>query len=168
MRGTHMKKSRRLLRGIGITVAAAAMIAVMPAAAALAAPASFGRATSAVPEAGAYTRCPTNNWCIFTNVNGTGPRLASSGSAATLSRTFDNEDVSFANRSAGLVRLYYHADFKGDWVCVNASKYSNYLGPYKFNNGPHKASDGYGESILKEVASVAVAPGKCSNPISLP
>jgi Peptidase inhibitor family I36 len=126
-------------------------------------------AAASAPLAGAYTRCPAGDWCIFKGTNGTGALLAHSTSwPKTYEVAFRNKDESIANRTGGAVRFYYTLDYKDDWVCLNPGMYSNDVEPFAFNNGPENRNDGWGVSIWHEIASIGVTSGKCSNPLPLP
>jgi Peptidase inhibitor family I36 len=179
-----MKRAPRLLAAIGVTVAALTAGAAMASTPAYAGsqatreavsslsepaqPVSQAAATTAAIPQGAYTNCPNKYWCLYSGLSGSGLCWHSLATVRYLSDYFcRNEDASFANRTPGLIRLYYSPNLSGDWVCVNSGWYSNNLFNdfYKFNNGTSGTAGGAGELIWMNVASVEVASGKCSNPL---
>jgi Peptidase inhibitor family I36 len=163
-----MNNPRRLMAKIAIIVAAVAAMAATPVTAAVAAPHAAQPTTTAKITAGAYVNCPAGDYCDFTSTSGNGSRLLGSGNLLSWG-SFRNHDESFANRTSGLVRLYYHPNLKGDWVCINASAYQNNLAGYIFNNGPAGAANGQGAPIENNVASSQAAAGQsCSNPLPWP
>jgi Peptidase inhibitor family I36 len=117
----------------------------------------------------AYDKCPRGYYCDYVGTRGSRycfltNRTDSSWQAAGCR----NADESFANRTSGLVRLYYSPDLKGDWVCINPGAYSNNLAGYVFNNGPDKPGYGNGARLENNVASSSVGFGHCSNPLPWP
>jgi Peptidase inhibitor family I36 len=164
-----MKRSDRLVATIAITGAAIAAMAAAPATAALAAPhAARSAATAKVVPRGAYLNCRAGLWCDFTAPGGAGNVAFGSGTQPSLGG-LSHADQSFANRTSGLVRLYYLPYLKGDWVCIDASKYANSLAGFTFNNGPAGAANGHGLPILRGVSSIQVSPGQsCTNPLPWP
>jgi hypothetical protein len=167
-----MEKPRSFMMKAGIVAVALAATVAMSVTAALAAPHTAGHAAAAHEKAspdGAYTNCPNGDWCIFTGLNGTGSRLAHSGTWPHMP-AFRSRDESFANRTAGLVRLYYHPAYGGAYVCLNRGAYANdayYYAFYEGGSGVSTAS-GIGITVFREVASVGVGRGNCTNPLPLP
>jgi Peptidase inhibitor family I36 len=126
-------------------------------------------ATANATPKGAFDNCPQHYWCLYSGLNGN-PLCWSSLATVRYLSDYDcrNLDDSFANRTGGLVRMYYSPNLQGDWVCVNSGWYSNalYNEFYVFNNGPiGNAQYGTGQSIYLNVASIEVGSGKCSNPL---
>lgn len=175
-----MKRLYRLMMTIGI--AAVAMTAMS--AAALAASggmtragdhsvsrsAAVLRARTAEPDSGAYANCQQGLWCDYIGTSGKGECIYSSRTTNWANALFQcrNLDESFANRTSGLVRLYYSPGEQGAWACVDASKYENNLSPFTFNNESHANTPGYHKPIENNVASSEVASGNCSNPLNWP
>jgi Peptidase inhibitor family I36 len=170
-----MKRPRRVLVAVGMataTLAAFVTLAVTASTPALAG----SRATQetvqltamAVIPHQAFDNCPGGRWCLYYGPNGQ-PLCWDSLSTVRYLSDYGcrNEDWSFANRTSGLVRMYYSPNLGGDWVCVNSGWYSNNLEnqAYRFNNGTSGVAGGQGELIWRNVASVEVASGKCSNPL---
>jgi hypothetical protein len=121
---------------------------------------------SASPDQ-AYDNCASGYYCDYVGTDGSDICLLDNATDRYWSDAgCRNVDESFANRTSGLVRLYYSPDLGGAWVCIDASKYSNNLSGYVFNNGSGKA--GYGASLENDVASSSTASGSCSNPLNLP
>jgi hypothetical protein len=159
-------------------LAATAPVAAMAATIMLATGASAAPTTAAhraspaetsAPQAGAYTRCPAGDWCIFKGTYGTGARLAHSTSwPVTYEVAFRNKDESIANRTNGAVRFYYSLGYHNAWVCLNPGMYSNDVAPFAFNNVRENNTAGLGHTIWHEIASIGVTSGKCSNPLPLP
>lgn len=113
----------------------------------------------------AYDNCRSGYWCDYASTSGSKLCQEQSGTVRYWSNFgCRNVDESFANRTSGLVRLYYSPNLKGPWVCVDSGWYSNNLnnGAYKFNNG---SGTGYGEKIINNVASSSTALGTCTNPL---
>jgi Peptidase inhibitor family I36 len=114
--------------------------------------------------AGAYNNCSSGYFCDFIYTNGNHECFKSSN---TQNRWSDfgcrNVDESLANRTSGLVRLYYSPNKAGAWVCLDSGFYSNNLSPYTFDNGQGRA--GYGYPVNNDVASSEVGTGSCSNPL---
>lgn len=168
-----MRKSRiRNLAAAVTMIISAIALTGLAATGASAAPATAARHTSPVhagaPQAGAFTRCPAGDWCIFKGTDGTGGVLAHSTSwPVTFTGAFRNVDESIANRTKGAVRFYYSLNYQNAWVCLNPGMYSNDVAPFAFNNGPRKPGSGYGMSIWHEIASIGVTGGKCTNPLPL-
>jgi hypothetical protein len=181
-----MKKPRALMMRIGIAVAIGAVgfaAATTASASAQAAHHQLAKssvslvnaraaehATQALKTASpdqAYDNCTSGYYCDYAGTNGSDLCLEAS---VSLPNWGDygcrNVDESFANRTSGLVRLYYSPDYQGAWVCIDASKYSNNLAPYTFNNG--SSSAGYGAPLENDVASSSTASGNCTNPLPLP
>jgi hypothetical protein len=168
-----MRKSRTIRNFVAAAtmIISAITLSGLTATGALAAPATAARhaspTESSAPQAGAYTRCPAGDWCIFKGTNGTGAVLAHSTSwPVTYNDAFRNKDESIANRTKGAVRFYYSLHYGGAWVCLNSGMYSNDVAPYAFNNGPDKP--GYSRQIWHNIASIGVTSGKCTNPLPLP
>lgn len=117
---------------------------------------------------GAYDSCPSGDYCDFRSTGGE-PLPACLYSNAEVSNwaSCRNHDESFANRTSGLVRLYYSPGLQGAWVCIDASKYSNNLAGYVFNNGG-TGKAGFGYTLENDVASSSTASGNCSNPLPWP
>jgi hypothetical protein len=172
-----MRKSRSLLVKTGTIAVGIAAIAAMSVTAALAAPhapaphaPAHAAATrvKASPD-GAFTNCPNGDWCIFTGLDGTGSRLAHSTTWPHMP-VFRSTDESFANRTSGLVRFYYHPSYGGAYVCVDSGAYANDAYYYAFYEGGTGVSTatGIGITVYREIASVGVARGGCSNPLPLP
>jgi hypothetical protein len=132
--------------------------------------AAVHHASAAQPDSGAYNNCTGGLWCDYSGTNGTLECIYSAGSTNWANKLFEcrNSDESFANRTSGLVRLYFSPNQKGAWVCINASKYDNNLAGFKFNNENSGNTAGYGQPIEDNVASSQVAGGSCSNPLNWP
>jgi Peptidase inhibitor family I36 len=129
---------------------------------------SHSGATADITPKGAFDNCPQDYWCLYSGLNGN-PLCWSSLATVRYLSDYDcrNLDVSFANRTGGLVRMYYSPNLKGDWVCVNSGWYSNalYNEFYVFNNGPiGNAQYGTGQSIYLNVASIEVGSGEMLEP----
>jgi hypothetical protein len=165
-----MKRSHRLVATIAIMGAAIAGMAAAPTTAAVAAPhAARSAAAAEIVPRGAYVNCAAGVWCDFTATNGNGRVDFSSLTQVLLGGGVAKADESFANRTSGLVRLYYLTYNRGDWVCIDASAYANSLVGWTFNNGPAGAANGQGLPILRGVASIEVGPGQaCTNPLPWP
>jgi hypothetical protein len=115
----------------------------------------------------AYDNCHTGYYCDYVGTSGSDTCLVDNATDDSWQAAgCRNVDESFANRTSGLVRLYYSPDLGGAWVCIDASKYSNNLAGYVFNNGSGKA--GYGAALENDVASSSTASGNCSNPLPWP
>jgi Peptidase inhibitor family I36 len=164
-----MNRSHRLVATIAITGAAIAALAAVPTTTALAAPpAARSAAAATIVPRGAYVNCRAGLWCSFTAPGGAGNVAFGSGTQPSLGG-LSHSDESFANRTSGLVRLYYLPYLKGDWVCIDASAYANSLAGWTFNNGPAGAANGHGLPILHGVSSVQAGPGQaCTNPLPWP
>ncbi len=175
-----MKKPRRFMMKTGIIAVAVAATAVMSVTAALAAPHNTAHAAAdtaaraaAAPKGirlnGAYDNCPNGDWCIFTGPNGTGGRLAHAGDSSSIG-DFRSKDQSFANRTSGLVRFYYHPSYGGARVCLNHGQYANYAYYYAFYlpGGATSTASGQGITTFQEIASVLVGGGNCGNALPLP
>jgi hypothetical protein len=113
---------------------------------------------------GAYTNCTPGDWCLFTGQNGGGQSLQTPDSRGVLGSTFDKADLSFANRTNGLVRMYFEPNGGGAWACVDATKYRDVFQslPDRFNNGS-TADAGYMDDIQVNIQSVNVASGTCDH-----
>jgi hypothetical protein len=169
--------SRRILKLTlaAVTIASAMGLATASAASAAAASASptavhaAGRGTpapGAVRPQQAYDECPSGYYCDYAETDGHGSEgLPCFYASISLSdwAELGCPSESFANRTSGLVRLYYLGGYGGAWVCIDAGAYSNNLAGYKFNNGSGKT--GYGSSIENHIGSSSVASGSCSNPL---
>jgi hypothetical protein len=122
---------------------------------------------SAIPEQ-AYDNCHTGYYCDYADTSGSNTCLVDNVTDESwMGAGCRNVDESFANRTSGLVRLYYSPDLQGAWVCIDASKYSNNLAGYVFNNGG-SGKAGYGAPLENDVASSETASGNCSNPLPWP
>lgn len=173
-----MKRLYALIITIGITAVTAASIST----AALAATGSVTRLGHPVsnsaavhqhavePDTGAYTNCQRGLWCDYIGTSGRYECIYSSGTTNWSNTFFQcrNLDESFANRTSGLVRLYYSPNEQGAWVCIDASKYENNLSGFVFNNENKAETAGYGQPIKDNVASSEAASGNCSNPLNWP
>jgi hypothetical protein len=156
------------LTGLGAAAATTAHTAT--ASASLAATHAVEHGTQAPKSASpdqAYDNCASGYYCDYAGTSGSDLCLLDNATDRYWSDAgCRNVDESFANRTSGLVRLYYSPDLGGAWVCIDASKYSNNLAGYVFNNGSGKA--GYGAPLENDVASSSTASGNCSNPLPLP
>jgi hypothetical protein len=115
----------------------------------------------------AYDNCPSGYYCDYVGTDGsTYCLILNGGDDSWQDAGCRNVDESFANRTSGLVRLYYSPNLQGAWVCINPGAYSNNLAGYVFNNGPDRA--GYGAPLENDVASSSVASGDCGNPLPWP
>jgi hypothetical protein len=175
----NMKRLYTLMTTIGISVVTVASLSTAAMAATGAATgtshsmshsAAVHHASSAKPDTGAYTNCQSGLWCDYIGTNGTYECIYSAGSTNWANTLFQcrNLDESFANRTSGLVRLYYSPNEQGAWACINASKYENNLAGFTFNNESKANTPGYGKPIEDDVASSEVASGNCSNPLNWP
>jgi hypothetical protein len=117
---------------------------------------------------GAYDSCPSGDYCDFTSTGGTPlPACIYDNTEISNWEGCRNHDESFANRTSGLVRLYYSPGLQGAWVCINSGAYQNNLAGFTFNNGG-TAKAGFGKPIENDVASSSTASGSCSNPLPWP
>jgi hypothetical protein len=165
-----LNKPRRIMLKTGIIAVAIGAAVAMSVTVAQAAP--HAAAHAAAPKVsldGAYTNCPNGDWCIFTGLNGTGSRLAHPGTWPHMP-AFRSKDQSFANRTGGLVRFYYHPAYGGAYVCVNHGGYANdaaYYAFYETGSAPNTGT-GSGITVFAQIASVGVGRGNCTNPLPLP
>jgi hypothetical protein len=117
---------------------------------------------------GAYDNCPSGDYCDFTSTGGEPlPACLYDNAEVSNWEACRNADESFANRTSGVVRLYYSPGLKGAWVCLNSGAYQNNLAGFTFNNGG-TAKAGFGKPIENDVASSSTASGSCSNPLPWP
>jgi len=123
--------------------------------------------TSGSPD-GAYDNCYHPGYTSYCDFNGTSGRnlcFWSPGLYGSINwGNCRNHDESFANRSGGLVRLYYSPNDQGAYACVNNGWYSNDLNKdvYTFNNGN---GAGKGQEIWENVASDHWYTGGCVKPL---
>jgi|HubBroStandDraft_6_1064221.scaffolds.fasta_scaffold435373_2 hypothetical protein len=176
----------RLLRPLGLAVAAAAVVAAIPATASMAVPghqahpgAALVRARTAGHESplvtadGAYDQCRTEvvdgvwSYCAYKETDGRDLCVSGVDDLPNWNELgCRNLDESMANVSGFPVRVYYEPNWQGAWACLNNGWYSNDLNKdvYTFSSG--KGDAGYGQEIWENIASSAQATGgSCSNPL---
>lgn len=164
-----MKKNRALIIAAALIVSGVATATATSVTAASAAPQVPRHHSSVAPQVsldGAYTNCSNGDFCDFAGDNGNRECLFTPITDRNWGSCI-NADESVANRTPGLIRLYYDTGLNGAWVCIDSSKYSNNLSAYTFDNGGTD-SDGYGYPVVNDVGSSESAPGNCTNPLPLP
>lgn len=143
VRSEHENTSE--ISAAGIALAAAAVVAAIPATASLAASGHHGRSAAAVTRTtsaghlriaqSAADNCisdfGTGVYCVFRGTYGQNLCWGAVGSIPNwnVGSGYDcrNQDESFANESGGPVRLYYSPNYQGAWACVNSGWFSNDL-----------------------------------------